>query len=149
MIRLFTYNVFKPAAFPYKNGMQEISGVPVLIVQGIFTEGGKKHPDFACRENSGYRLLSTGLSAEDTIIGFFGKESSGGIKALDLILEDQERIGFKFRPLFCRHVDVLSQAKLIQRRIPYTIFIDCEDQCFEPISLEDLLLGEVARSIRH
>jgi hypothetical protein len=148
MIRAFTYNVFEYEIFPYKNGLQQVYGVPLIVVQGIFTRDGKKAPEFVDRENEGYKIIRSGLAAVDSVIGFFGKESSGANAALDIFLEDWEKIGFNFKPKFCRHVDVLTQSKLIERKIPYEIFIDYAEQCEEHKHLEDAIMGEARRYSR-
>lgn len=148
MIRVFSYNPIDPAVFPYQSGTQMLWGVPVLIVPEIFTCEGRKGPEYVTRQDKGYQLLSTGLVPEDTIIGFFGKESSGATAALCLMLEDRDAVPFRFRPRFCRHVDVLTQSMLIQRGIEYDMFIDYSAQCREWMSLEDALWGEIVRSRR-
>ena len=148
MTRAFSYNSFSAALFPYGHGLQEVGGQPLLMVQGIFTKDGKKSPAFVNRDDAGYKLFRSGLSREDEVIGFFGKETSGGDAAVDLMLEDMREIGFSFKPIFCRHVDVLTQAKLVAARVPYRIFVDYAKQCEEWQHLEDAILGAVARLSR-
>ncbi len=139
MVIFSTYNFAKDhKVFPFQTGMHELLGVPFLVVQGIFTQEGKKHPDFVNKDDPGYRMIRKYRHVPHAYVPFIGKLSSGSDAIINRLLIDYAGDLSRLNPVLCPHVDEAMKSKFRKRRIPLRTFDDYDPvQCQEwPFCLE-------------
>jgi hypothetical protein len=147
MVIFSTYNQTDDRlVFPFPTGMHELLGVPFLVVQGIFTKDGQKHPDFVRKDDAGYQEVLKYRNIRHSYIPFIGKLSSGSDAIIDRLLEDYAGNLRYLHPVLCPHVTDAMKEKFRSRKIPLRMFDDYDPvQCQEWKFCFEVCLGEAWR----
>jgi hypothetical protein len=83
-IGIGTYNTL----YSYQPGVHFIFGQPVIIETKLFTQDGKKSPEYVCKDNPGWQRILACKNSLEQLTLFTGKYESGSEKIIYRAAED-------------------------------------------------------------